>query len=880
MQPDFATLKPISNQPDFNTLTPVTEPERPSGLKAFIQDTTKAFLKLPATVSALGAKTVALGAEVAGRPDIAQRIDKTVEEGIDYGYFGNVKPISSMKEAIATGAELGSYAIGGGGVATAAKTGLKGLLVRGLKEGLKTGAASGGLFSFGQSMQEAESKPMDVAYSTLFGTALGGVAGGILGTAIPLVTKGVKETLKFAKVPELQAKLSEGYQKIFNPTARQIKADTRFGNNSFDFLAQEMPDLPVTVNSNGRVEADTAIEMAKQKYAAEATSYKAIIRNSGKYVDIDNVIATAKKAAREEFDGTDLAKAEQQIENEINAYLSNTPQDVNVLANGKRFVTISRADDIKSYSWARGKGWGTPEAEVWNDTNNLIGHSIKDAIEQQLPEAPIKAMNRRLGQWKNAIDLLEKRNGQVSGSGGKISKYLIKSVGTTVGAGIGGQDSVGGGLTGAGAGFMTASALAALMANPNVRLFAVRQILKRLSNAGKNDMIKEAEDILKQQAQRYLLPAAGKTSYVEKPIIVAQAGQRLESTGTRPVAQSSPMIRQATAPKVAPTIQDTKNVNITNTVDQTAKNASQKGAQQAFGGVAGIEIKKDDNGQLQVSFDPEKAIAGVIGMTAYNKLGPVIKKEVQEKLTKRLKERVIQELKNFDTNPVRIVGQGGDRLKDRMEYGNVSAMIRLDELKLKNETKGLSVSDINETIGLLKRQNIDLMKEEVERTLKSRQIPVSKVDSNLIQEAKKYKTAEEFVKKQPIVYHGTSANLKQFNNKQGVFFTDDLMNAEGYAGGENIYEGYLNLKNPLVIDAKGALHRELKTPYGKTTREIVANVDSTKYDGVIFKNIKDSWIDDADADTPSTIYFAFKPKDAFLNESQLTDIWKKANNKN
>lgn len=574
MQPDFATLKPISNQPDFNTLTPVTEPQKPTGLQAFIQDTAKAFLKLPTTVAALGAKTVALGAEVAGRPDIAQKIDKSVDEGIDYGYFGNVKPISSIGEAVGTGAEIGSYAIGGGGGVTAVKTGLKGLIGKGLKEGLKTGAASGGLFSFGQSMQEAENKPMDVAYNTLFGTALGGVAGGVLGAAVPLVTKGAQEAVKFTKVPELQTKLSEGYQKIFNPTARQIKADTRFGNNSFEFLAQEMPDLPITVNSNGRVEADAAIEMAKQKYAAEAIAYKPIIRNSGKYLDIDNVIANAKQAARKEFDGTDLAKAEQQIENEINAYLSNTPQDVNVTANGKRFVTLSRADDIKSYSWARGKGWGTPEAEVWNDTNNIIGHSIKDAIEKELPDAPIKAMNRRLGQWKNAIDMLEKRNGQVSGSGGKISKYLIKSVGTTVGAGLGGQDSVGGGLTGAGAGFMTASALAALMANPNVRLFAVRQVLKRLSNAGKNDMIKEAEDILRQQAQRYMLPAAGKTSYIEKPILVAKASQRLESTSTRPIVQSSPMTRQATAPSVAPTIQDTINSNIPKDIPQADTNAN------------------------------------------------------------------------------------------------------------------------------------------------------------------------------------------------------------------------------------------------------------------------------------------------------------------
>lgn len=520
--------------------TPV---EQPSGLQSFVQGVAKAPLKILSSIQELGRGLSGVVEYGLGNKEKASKLfaeqDIITNEGVDYGYFGNVKPLSSIKEAIGTGAEIGSYTIGGGGAVSTIGKGLKGQIVKGLVSGAKTGAASGGLLSFGDSMQEAESKPMDIAYNTLFGATLGGVAGGVLGSVTPAVVKGTQEALKFTKVPELQNKLTEGLKKIFNPTARQIKADTRFGNDSFKFLAEEIPDIPITVNSAGRIEADNAIEMAKMKYAAEAAAYKPIIRNSGKYIDIDETVAQAKVQARKEFDGSDLMKAEQQIDDEINAYLAKNPQDVNVTANGKRFVTLARADDIKSYSWARGKGWGTPEAEVWNDTNNIIGHSIKDAIEKELPNAPIKAMNRRLGKWKNAIDMLEKRNGQVSGSGGKLSKYLTKSVGTTIGAGLGGNDGdILGGITGAGTGFMTASALASIMSNPRVRLFAVRQILQRLQKAGRGDMIKEAEDILKQQATKYLLPAAGQTSYIEKPILVAQPGQRLESTGTRVVAQS------------------------------------------------------------------------------------------------------------------------------------------------------------------------------------------------------------------------------------------------------------------------------------------------------------------------------------------------------
>lgn len=162
-------------------------------------------------------------------------------------------------------------------------------------------------------------------------------------------------------------------------------------------------------------------------------------------------------------------------------------------------------------------------------------------------------------------------------------------------------------------------------------------------------------------------------------------------------------------------------------------------------------------------------------------------------------------------------------------------------------------------------------------------IPQTKTRSNdisatLTKEAKKYKSAEEFVKakQKDMVYHGSSEPLQSFDNR-GAFFADDMNNAEGY--GENVYEGFLDLKNPLVIDAKGRHYADLKTPYGKTTQEIVANVDSKKYDGVIFKNINDSFADDVEGFGSDTISYPFNAKKSFINESQLEQIWKQANKK-
>ncbi len=109
-----------------------------------------------------------------------------------------------------------------------------------------------------------------------------------------------------------------------------------------------------------------------------------------------------------------------------------------------------------------------------------------------------------------------------------------------------------------------------------------------------------------------------------------------------------------------------------------------------------------------------------------------------------------------------------------------------------------------------------------------------------------------------VVYHGSAFEFEEF--KGDTYFTDDYFIADGYAGGEYVYEVYLSIKKPLIIDAKDRKWDDIETTGGTTTTQnIVRTVDGSKYDGVIFINIKDSWIDDVDYQDASTIYVTFKP---------------------
>jgi hypothetical protein len=106
------------------------------------------------------------------------------------------------------------------------------------------------------------------------------------------------------------------------------------------------------------------------------------------------------------------------------------------------------------------------------------------------------------------------------------------------------------------------------------------------------------------------------------------------------------------------------------------------------------------------------------------------------------------------------------------------------------------------------------------------------------------------------VYHGSEREIEQFYDGD-VYFTDDYMNADGYASGEYVYGVYLSMQRPLVVDAGSRKWNDLDTPHGVTTHDVVGRVDRSKYDGVIFKNIKDSWIDDVDYQDAGTVYVVF-----------------------
>ena len=141
------------------------------------------------------------------------------------------------------------------------------------------------------------------------------------------------------------------------------------------------------------------------------------------------------------------------------------------------------------------------------------------------------------------------------------------------------------------------------------------------------------------------------------------------------------------------------------------------------------------------------------------------------------------------------------------------------------------------------------------------------------------------------VFHGTNAGFSDFRPGQPVFFSDDARVAEGFAGRRgggqpNVRPTYLNIRNPLVIDAGGAdfkniPHSAIPESVGSRLRykdlstadlidiERTLHADPGGYDGIIVNNVRGGPVD-----TPSTVYAVLDPGQAV---SQLSpDLVRKA----
>jgi hypothetical protein len=151
-----------------------------------------------------------------------------------------------------------------------------------------------------------------------------------------------------------------------------------------------------------------------------------------------------------------------------------------------------------------------------------------------------------------------------------------------------------------------------------------------------------------------------------------------------------------------------------------------------------------------------------------------------------------------------------------------------------------------------------------------------------------------------VVYHGSNMSFNEFSNKfnlrmSGFYFSNNTQNAKTY--GDIITSFFLNIKKPLIIDAKGLSYTEdlsvkvlakypnekeyetnlaidldeivYMTKKGKRTNSFIEIKNHKKYDGNIFNNLIDPSLSSRKNIIQNTIV-AFEPEQIKLADGRNT----------
>jgi hypothetical protein len=160
----------------------------------------------------------------------------------------------------------------------------------------------------------------------------------------------------------------------------------------------------------------------------------------------------------------------------------------------------------------------------------------------------------------------------------------------------------------------------------------------------------------------------------------------------------------------------------------------------------------------------------------------------------------------------------------------------------------------------------------------------------LTAEAKKYKTAEEFIGSKKPVYHGTNQEFEIPSIRYAGRTDEGFMGAGIYASGtkggakqygKNVKEFYFDLKNPLVIEdayAFGGVNPDkirdiLGIPKTAKPSAVRDALIEQGYDGVIVNEITDNGI-------KKNVEVVALGNKQIKTKAQLTEIWNKAQDKN
>lgn len=311
-----------------------------------------------------------------------------------------------------------------GGVVKAGK-GTFGALAAGVKAGAKGGLVFGGSQGFATGMQE-NLDAKGIALSGIGGAAIGGIAGGVLGGALG----GASDAIRFVKTPAVQRTITrrlgalDTLQKSYKTLDKEIVAANKSGMDTKKFLAES--DLLIdAVDKNGKISTKAAVSNLEEILSPYESAVGDALEKEGKSIDLMDVW---NKGVKNIEDSTLVGTLKKTT-------LTRLAKELDAIDDGTGNALLKTVHDLKvQTNRTNAKSFLDPEK---NEIGKILGRTFKEFVEEGSDAIDVKGFNAELRKLYSVRDVLEAMDGKTV-QGGKLGKYFSQTIGAVAGGQVGG----------------------------------------------------------------------------------------------------------------------------------------------------------------------------------------------------------------------------------------------------------------------------------------------------------------------------------------------------------------------------------------------------------------------------------------------------------
>lgn len=273
-----------------------------------------------------------------------------------------------------------------------------------LEKGAMAGTSWGGAYGLGQGLSNTEGKGVDVK-SGLVGGGVGALAGGTIGTAIPLSVMGVKGGINaIAKIPQ---KMATGYkgniEQYVVPEGVQTKTFRKLARTPEIQQEALRGDIGMRAEELQNKATEKVVGFVPELFEKVSQDYKDISPNTFISFDKTNAVGKMLKAVKD-FKFATKFMPNENIEKEVNNLVQKVAKSGKTL-NNEYGISFENLQSAMKTTWENSQ-------KAFNNGDNAVGKLYSDIYnvlrEARATNPKVERASQRYADISQAKELIEK----------------------------------------------------------------------------------------------------------------------------------------------------------------------------------------------------------------------------------------------------------------------------------------------------------------------------------------------------------------------------------------------------------------------------------------------------------------------------------------